>query len=273
MTQQTLIEYFGAMKPALCLLIASFLSFDALAQKLRLATTNFPPFFSEDLPGEGPFSQLTRQAFAEAGYSVSIEFIPWARAVEWGKEGKIDGLMGAWLTPERTAFFAETASVMSNNLVFYRKRNSRTQFSSYKDIAKQQLWIGTVHGYAQPRGLIEAGVNFVYTTRDKQPFMLLSKGRIDLVVVDKAYGDVTLALPDMQSHSINIEQIEGVVERRDMYVLLSKHLSNADEITEAFNQGLGVLKKDGRFQKIVFEAMSGGSHNKLPQADLMMTPQ
>lgn len=270
--QRILKLYSWALKSVFCLLCVSFVSLAAPAQTLRLATTNFPPFFSEDLPNEGPFSQLTRQAFAEAGYSVSIEFIPWARAVEWGKEGKIDGLMGAWLTPERTAFFAETTSVMSNNLVFYRKRNTGTQFSSFEDIAKQQLWIGTVHGYAQPRGLIEAGVNFVYTTQDKQPFMLLSKGRVDLVIVDKTYGDVTLALPDMQNHSINIEQMAGIVEQRSMHVLLSKHLTNADEISEAFNQGLKALKKDGRFQKIVFEAMSGNTPSKLPQADLMMTP-
>ena len=255
----------GHLVPALLLGLLLVFSFSqqTLAQQLRLATTNYPPFYGEDLPNGGPFSQIARQAFEDVGYEVTIDFIPWARALEWAAEGKVDGLLGAWITPERKDYFVETVSVMSNTMVFYRKRNSKTTFDSFDDLAKQKLWIGTVYGYAQPRGLIEAGVNLIYATQDKQLFMLLGKGRIDLVVVDKTFAELALALPDMQEHRENVEHLEGFVEQRDMHILMSKNLTNADEIAQAFNKGLAILKKDGRFQQIVMNVMSGTEKDKL----------
>lgn len=228
----------------------------AVSQQLKLAATNFPPYYGEDMPNGGPFSELTRQAFAEAGYQVSIEFIPWARAVEWGKEGKIDGLIGAWVTEQRAPYFIETVPVMTNKLVFYRQLGSNTAFESFEDIARQKLWIGSVYGYAQPQGLIEAGVNLVYTTQDKKPFMLLSRGRVDLVIVDQTYASATLALPDMQSHSEHVELIDRIVEQREMHILVSKKLEDAEDVVQGFNDGLARLKEDGRFKQILLDALS-----------------
>lgn len=235
-------------------------SFTALSHQLKLATTNFPPYYGEDMPNGGPFSELTRQAFAEVGYQVTVDFIPWARAVEWGKEGKIDGVMGAWVTEQRAPYFIETTPVMTNKLVFYRQRGSKTAFKSFDDIARQKLWIGTVYGYAQPQGLTEAGVNLVYTTQDKQPFMLLSRGRVDLVIVDQTYATATLALPDMRTHSEHVELIDRVVEQRDMHILVSKKLNNAEDVVKAFNVGLARLKKDGRFEQIMLDALSSNQN-------------
>lgn len=228
-------------------------------KQLRLATTNFPPYYGENMPEGGPFTRITRQAFAEAGYQANIEFIPWVRAVEWGKEGKVAGIVGAWITPDRKPYFVATEAVMTNKLVFYKQRNSPIKFDTYEDIAAQDLWIGTVYGYAQPKGLSEAGVNFVYTTRDKQPFMLLSKGRVDLVIVDQDYAKVTLALPDMKPYLERVEVIDRVMEQRDLHVLLSRKVDNVDEIIKAFNQGLASLKQDGRYQQILSGALTVSS--------------
>src|SRR5574342_579193 len=50
------------------------------SDEILLVTGEFPPQTGESLEGGGYVTELVRAAFAEMGYSVRIEFYPWARA-------------------------------------------------------------------------------------------------------------------------------------------------------------------------------------------------
>src|SRR5205085_9119457 len=60
----------------------------ALGRKLVLAATEYPPYYSESLDKGGPVAELTVAALRRAGYEVELRFMPWARALKWGEQGK-----------------------------------------------------------------------------------------------------------------------------------------------------------------------------------------
>lgn len=48
--------------------------------QLRMLSPEYPPYSSQYLPDGGIIVVITRRAFAMQGYSVQIDFLPWARA-------------------------------------------------------------------------------------------------------------------------------------------------------------------------------------------------
>ncbi|NOR23845.1 MAG: hypothetical protein GQ542_05525 [Desulforhopalus sp.] len=53
-----------------------------------MATLNWQPFYGENLPKNGFYAELSREAFKRAGYDLIITFVPWKRAVQMARTGK-----------------------------------------------------------------------------------------------------------------------------------------------------------------------------------------
>ena len=47
------------------------------AENLTLATVDWPPFYASNLPENGFYTAITKEAFKRAGYDVQIEFVSW----------------------------------------------------------------------------------------------------------------------------------------------------------------------------------------------------
>ena len=58
---------------------------EAEQRAITLATVNWEPYYSEQLPDGGPVTEVTKEAFRQVGYEALIKFIPWKRAVELRK--------------------------------------------------------------------------------------------------------------------------------------------------------------------------------------------
>jgi len=46
------------------------------AQTITLATMNWPPFYSNDLPEHGFFTAISKEAFKRTGYEMKVKFFP-----------------------------------------------------------------------------------------------------------------------------------------------------------------------------------------------------
>ena len=55
-----------------------------------LATTEWPPYVSQNLANNGFASEVITQAFTRVGYTVELSFMPWQRALEKVEVGQYD---------------------------------------------------------------------------------------------------------------------------------------------------------------------------------------
>ena len=218
---------------------------------LQLATLEYPPHYGSSMKNQGPLAEIVKRAFLQKGINVEFVFLPWIRALEWAKTGKVDGIMGAWYTEARTEHFLYSEPIYPNELVFYKAKNRDIVFNSFKDLVQSEILLGSVRGYAQIKGVEESGIYILYVNNDTQNFKLLSRQRVDLVVVDREYAKYMLATPELTPIADSVELIDNVLEFRLQHVLMSKQSPRAQAKLTAFNQGLAELKASGEFQQIL----------------------
>ena len=75
------------------------------SKTVRLLSSEYPPFFSKKLENYGAVSEIITKAFEKSGYKVSIEFRPWARALDQTTKGAADGMFALWHNAEREKIF------------------------------------------------------------------------------------------------------------------------------------------------------------------------
>lgn len=221
------------------------------AKDVVLAALEYPPHYGEHLDNYGPLIEIIVSAYAEEGLEVEVLFLPWSRALIWADEGRVDGIVGAWYTQERTKSFLYSKPIYPNKMIFYKSANSDIAFTTFADLKEQNRVIGSVRGYAHVEGLEESGVMIHYVNNDIQNFKLLERQRIDLVSVDKDYGAYVLASPELSKIKDKVEPINKVLQVKQQHLIISKKTKLAQQKLTKFNQGLAKLKERGGIAAIM----------------------
>lgn len=230
------------LKKALFCLVLLATSVATQAKDIVLATMEYPPHYGHKLDNYGPLIEIAVTAYAEQNLNVEIIFLPWSRALIWANEGRVDGILGGWHTNERAKSFLYSQPIYPNEMVFYKSKSANIDFSSYGQLAAENLVIGSVRGYVHVKGLEESGVTIHYVNNDVQNFRLLERKRVDLVAVDRDYANYVLAMPELAKIKDQVEPINRVLEIREQYLMISKKAKRANLKVSEFNQGLAKLR-------------------------------
>ncbi len=219
-------------------------------ETLLICTNNYEPYYGETLPDFGPVMQITRLAFAAAGYDVSVRFMPWARVLKEAQAGRCDVVAAVWFDTGRKEWMALTDALLMNENGLYKRSSDELVFRGFADLAVKDVVIGTVRGYITPQGLDEAGVLTEEVSADVLNMEKLLKGRIRLALVDKQVGRYLLkkhgkeqlaqwlvTLQKLPLHNAVIKTAKGDWQKR-----------LAD-----FNRGLALLESRGVLARIVHE--------------------
>jgi polar amino acid transport system substrate-binding protein len=222
------------------------------SRKLALATTEYPPYYGPNLPNGGPVTELSVLALRHAGYEADVQFLPWARALQAGKDGSVDALVGVWHAPERDKDFLFSQPVISNRILLCRRQGrGPTHFTGFE--ALRPYTVGVVRGYADPPGLAAAGIKVEAVGEDLQNLRKLLADRIDLVLIDGRVADhlIRLHMPEARSA---IDCIEPPVQEHPQHLAASRRAPDAAAIVAAFNRGLHGLRESGRHDEILTRA-------------------
>ncbi len=77
----------------------------ATEKTFTITTEQFAPFIGKQLNENGWLMEVAKSILEPQGYSVKLNFRPWARAMHESKAGKYDGLYLAYYTKEREQWF------------------------------------------------------------------------------------------------------------------------------------------------------------------------
>lgn len=215
---------------------------------IRLAATNYQPYFAEDTPGHGPVSQLVLEAFALRGIKADICFMPWPRAEKDSAEAKYHGLIGGWDTAARREQFHYSSALYLNQLKLFAKADiSALKLSQLSHTARL---LGLVRGYAYPQKVQQLGFNIQTVISDEELVKMLLINRVDAILADEGtalywfrhFGPV--GGEEMFSHP-------EIIDSKALHLLFPKNSADSVYLLQEFEQGLAQLQASGRSAEIL----------------------
>jgi polar amino acid transport system substrate-binding protein len=241
------------MKLTTLFILLSLLSYTsqgiAVEKQVRLASSEYPPYFGENLKNNGFISEIIVEAFKEANYQVEVEFFPWARGLELTKRGKYDGMLALWYRKEREQWFVYSAPLPPNEIVFYKRKKDKITFNTYQDLKPYS--IGIVRGYANPPDFEKSDfLEKQEVTSDEQNLRKLFLKRIDLALIDRllAKNIIDTKFPE---YAEELEWMSPPLKIDIQYLVISKKAKNYRIKLDDFNSGLKQLSEKGMIEKIM----------------------
>ncbi len=217
----------------------------ASEKQITAVTEPWPPYMGPKLRDNGFLPEILVEAFDRVGYSVTVEFRPWARALNDVKKGDKDILLGAYYTQEREEFLAYSQPIAEVQDVLFMKEGRNITYQQLTDLKPYK--IGVVRGAAHGKEFDAADfLNKEEVTHSGQNIRKLLVGKIDLMAGPR---DV-IKFIIKRDYPLFIDKIEVVnppLNMNKIYFGFSKKVAGYQELLKAFSKGLELIKKDGTF--------------------------
>ncbi len=223
---------------------------NAFSETITLATLNWQPFFGDDLPEEGFYTALSREAFKRAGYELKVMFVPWKRALVNAKKGYYDGLLGAYYADERTQYFYYTDSISTSDEVFLQRKGYGITYKKIEDLKKYT--IGGLRSGAQVDDLIKLGFNVEVATDEITNIKKLHAKRFELILLGKQqlyhYLNNIETLKPLKG---KFEVLEPPFKTYKLFNTITKKRVDGEDIVRKFNIAIKNMRTDGSFYEIL----------------------
>jgi polar amino acid transport system substrate-binding protein len=237
---------------------------------LNLATSNWPPYISEDICNNGWVFQFAVAVLVSKGYQVNIHFYPWARSVMLVEQGKMDILFPEYFiedsAPSDTIAGKKRLELLTLSSAFAGSESSLLKRVNYSLDIKNGLpslagkIIGVVRGYQNTPeldALIDSSLfSTVEAVDELQLIRLLVAKRVDLIVADaKAV-----------THSVNyshlpknhkkyllsrIEIVKPILKYNHLHFALSKKSHHWQQLLNDVNLALADFKQSGETGRFI----------------------
>ena len=225
---------------AVCLL-GSFVSTAAESKMtIRLASSDYQPYYGPQARNHGPLAELIHSAFASQQVESSIEFMPWTEALQQAQTADFAGL-GLWLGPSAapTTLSVFQPALLQRIALFCVSENWPTKFKTAGSTAAKTRFGERLCLSERVR---EAGFEITIVNSDHALLDLLLKHKVDLILSDSATTQYWLQQQPLQTQ-LQIQPSEQVLARKSMHLLISKTHPHARHLLQQFERGLQLLEK------------------------------
>lgn len=213
----------------------------AAGKPVKLATLEWPPYVSGSLPGQGAAVVVARAAFAAMGYELSIEVLPWSRAVNAGKSD--DRFVGYFPEYDSAAF--RSVCIASEPLGYGPLGLAQTKdrpiaWTNLNDLKRYR--IGVVQDYVNVAEL-DASISSGTQKHDIAPddsknLLKLANDRVDAAVIDINVFNYLLRKDlALKPYTDKISMNSKMLEDKPLYICFRKGESG-QHMAKLFNQGL-----------------------------------
>ncbi|WP_415236713.1 substrate-binding periplasmic protein [Sneathiella sp.] len=217
-------------------------------ESVVFACNEFPPYKMENsdsgLPGFDV--EFLQQSFKRVGVDLKIQFMPWKRALEEARQGRVNGVCSCSQTKGRAEYlyFSDPLGKASSGVFSLRKNNFPT-VKIIDEIGTHS--VGVVRGYNITENLIRAHIQNVLELSDEQQGLnVLLNGRIDYYY---SYEAPTRYYLGQKNRSKEVVYHE--LTYANYYSCFSKSANGSEALLKQFNAGLAEIKKDGTYDKIL----------------------
>ncbi len=183
---------------------------------------------------------------------VRFPLLPWKRALNEVREGRMDGIAILLKTPEREKYMAYTDALYSSyELAWYSSQRFTNGFDWQSINDFKPHIIGIVNGYSYPEVIRESinqkQLTIVQATSTEQLFAMLAGGRIDIAL---ANSEVGYSLAEKYSKHHRVLHANKPTSENLYYIGLSKKASAINLIPQ-INNAIQKLKDEGEIKRIM----------------------
>lgn len=236
------------MKNVLLLVIVTFFSAQSIADTVTAAQDPWAPFVQKDTASPGVSVEILIEAMKSQGHEVDFKIMPWTRALNEVKDGRIDVLVATWFTNERTSFLNYSEPYLENSLKFIKRKGDGYEYNGMDSLSGKTVGIIRNYGY---------GDDFLGASNFKKPeandlvsnAKKLIAGRIDLTLEDELVAKSTLSGAGM--NLADFEFTNNALSVNPLHVTSGLANPNNAKYIDAFNKGLAEIKSNGTFDKIL----------------------
>lgn len=232
------------------------ISTEGMKKYFKAIAAPFPPFTNPESENPGLAWEISKEALESQGYIVSLEFAPWARALQLAIDGEYDGLLPAYWTDERTEWFHYPSPVAISHIGFLKLKN-RTDITFSGDLKLMTAYkIGVGRGYSTSEEFDQAEyLKKVEVPSTSQILKMLWLARLDLAVGGIEYSlDYLNSInsePDFSGIKDDIILMTPILDEREIFLVISRNASNSEEKLVDFNRGIKEIKENGTYERIL----------------------
>jgi polar amino acid transport system substrate-binding protein len=219
------------------------------AESLRIATLDWEPYTGHSLKSGGFCSEIVTEVFKKAGYTVTIDYISWDKAIEEGAKGNYDAVFPEYYSRERTKDFAYSNFFTNSLLGFYERKGASIKHKTLRDLAPYK--IGVVKGYVNTEELDKATyLKKIESDSDEENLRKLARGEMDLIVIDKLVAQYLISTK-MPAEVTRLVPVEPPLMIQPLFVIFPKKLPQSDKRLKDFNKALDEFTNDGGVSAIM----------------------
>lgn len=220
----------------------------ASAATITAAQDPWAPFVQQDQMNQGISVEIVTEAFKTQGYDVDFKIMPWTRALNDVREGRVDVLVATWFTQERTAYLNYSTPYLENSLKFIKRKGDGFEYQGLDSLSGKNVGIVRNYGY---------GDDFLNATNFNKPeandlisnAKKLLANRIDLTLEDELVAKSMLSGAGMNLDDFEFSQ--NAISNNPLHVTAGLANARNAEIIDAFNRGLKEIKANGTFDNIL----------------------
>lgn len=229
------------------LALGAFHGTELWAQTLRVLTSEeAPTSFIEDGRLTGITVEIVKKLAQRLSVPITIEVLPWARAIEIAQRTPNVVLFTAAKTPERQAAgFSFIGPVTTRKHALFARAANPLRADSLAQLRLVSPLIASLRGDWRAELVRAQGFELYRTNSHVQSLRLLLAGRVDLAVLSDLEMGSNLKMIGAPPNSV---RTAFVLQEREAYILISK--GTAPEIVADWQHGFALLQKTDFFQNL-----------------------
>ena len=238
------------------------LSFSVYAdnKEIKLVTLEWEPYVGPNLKKQGFISELIRIALKKEGYTLKLEFMPWARALEQAEKSidGVDEIMPKYYDKSILDKFIYSDSFFESTDGFYIKKSDKNKinYKYYKNDLNKTYDLLKIFKFGICRGyknedIFDSRNDLVKidSTSDELNLINLVLGKVDLVFTDKSVAKFHIRNNQTLVDNLNnLEFLEPEIAKHQLFIAFSKKSKDIELKVKAFNKGLKSLIKEGKIK-------------------------
>ncbi|MDP2242917.1 ABC transporter substrate-binding protein [Pseudomonas sp.] len=242
----------------LCMLLC--MNTQAAEQKaLNISVGDWPPYLSADMKHNGVIAHLISDLFADEGYDVRFQFLPWPRAYSAAATGRFDAT-AVWMhKAEREADFYFSAPLLDEQFVFFHLKSFPFDWRRFDDLTGMTLGGGLEYSYGPQfdEFLAQNTVNIERVSTDMQNFEKLLKERVVLYPQEMNVGYAALRSHFSAENQAKITHHPKPLLINRSYLMLPKSLEGSPALMARFNKRLADYRETGRYERYFTDLHEG----------------
>lgn len=251
----------------LILMVFTCLGSYASAETLTLSLGEYPPFDSPDLPHQGLIPRIVTEVFRLEGVEVEYVFMPWPRAYEESKQGKVHGTVQWLYSAQRAGEHHFSDPIMEESYVWFYMKKNAFDWQSFEDLKGKA--IGARQGFTYNpefhQGIEDSSLDVSMLGNNKQNLDMLFNDRIDVFIEQLDVGYFGISHHYYGKGSQQFTHHPKIIFTKQNHLLLSKQHEDSPYYIDKFNKGLKRLKASGKFQQYVNESRQLVPINRLAE--------